>query len=78
MGYINVSFIDGFQPADSDVFQLIDLGTTTITGWFSSIFAPTDWSLSASGQLYNTTVIPEPATLSLLMLGTLMLLRRRR
>ena len=77
-GVMNMSFIDGFNPVDSDVFELIDMSTASVTGWFSSINAPTGWSLNASGQLYNTTVIPEPATLSLLTLGTLILLRRRR
>ena len=77
-GVMNVSFINGFEPADSDVFELIDMGSASVTGWFSSINAPTDWSLSASGQLYNTTVIPEPAALLLALLGLALLPRRRR
>ena len=78
-GVMNVSFIDGFMPAESDVFQLIDLGTATVTGWFSSVNTPAGWSLNASGLLYNNSAaVPEPATLLLALLGVALLPRRRR
>jgi MYXO-CTERM domain-containing protein len=78
-GVMNVSFIDGFVPAESDTFQLIDLGTATVTGWFSSVNAPAGWSLNASGLLYNNSAaVPEPATLLLALFGLALLPRRRR
>ena len=77
-GVMNVSFIDGFVPAESDVFQLIDRGSATVTGWFSSVNAPTDWSLNATGQLYNTSTVPEPAALLLAFFALLVLPRSRR
>jgi len=42
-GVMNVSFVDGFEPVSGDTFQLVDIGTATVTGWFSSVVAPTDW-----------------------------------
>jgi MYXO-CTERM domain-containing protein len=78
-GVMNVSFIDGFVPAESDTFQLIDLGTATVTGWFSSVNAPAGWSLNASGLLYNNSAaVPEPAAILLALLGLALLPRRRR
>jgi MYXO-CTERM domain-containing protein len=78
-GVMNVSFIDGFVPAESDTFQLIDLGTATVTGWFSSVNAPAGWSLNASGLLYNNSAaVPEPAAMLLALLGLALLPRRRR
>ena len=78
-GVMNVSFVDGFMPAESDTFQLIDLGTATVTGWFSSVNTPAGWSLSASGSLYNnSTAVPEPSTLLLALFGLALLPRRRR
>ena len=78
-GVMNVSFMDGFMPAESDTFQLIDLGTATVTGWFSSVNTPAGWSLSASGSLYNnSTAVPEPAAILLALFGLALLPRRRR
>ena len=78
-GVMNVSFVDGFMPAESDTFQLIDLGTATVTGWFSSVNTPAGWSLSASGSLYNnSTAVPEPSALILALFGLALLPRRRR
>ena len=78
-GVMNVSFIDGFVPAESDTFQLIDLGTATVTGWFSLVNAPAGWSLNASGLLYNNSAaVPEPAAILLALLGLALLPRRRR
>ncbi|MDG2410035.1 MAG: hypothetical protein P8M53_13580 [Pirellulales bacterium] len=78
-GVTNVSFMDGFMPAESDTFQLIDLGTATVTGWFSSLLAPAGWSLNASGLLYNNSAaVPEPAALLLALLGLAIVPRRRR
>ena len=74
-GVMNVSFIDGFVPAESDTFQLIDLGTATVTGWFSTVTTPAGWSLNTSGLLY---AVPEPSTLLLALIGLALLPRRRR
>ena len=74
-GVANVSFMDGFLPAESDTFQLIDLGSATVTGWFSSVNTPAGWSLNASGLLY---AVPEPSALLLALLGLALLPRKRR
>jgi hypothetical protein len=74
-GVANVSFMGGFMPAESDTFQLIDLGTATVTGWFSTVTTPAGWSLNASGLLY---AVPEPATMLLALFGLALLPRRRR
>ena len=82
-GLMNVSFIDGFFPAESDVIQLIDRGSATVTGWFSSVNTPTGWALSSSGLLAyggggGGDAVPEPAALPLAFLGLALLPRRRR
>jgi MYXO-CTERM domain-containing protein len=73
-GTAQISF-DSFTPDPSDTFQLIDLTSGTASNWFSSVVAPTGWTLSTGGLL----TVPEPATLILALLGLVLLpLRRRR
>jgi hypothetical protein len=78
---LNVMATGGFDPAMGDVFDIID--ATAINGTFSTILLPTlgDGKSWDSENLYATgeiQVIPEPATLSLLALGGLLALHRRR
>ena len=52
-GSADIRFTDGFAPQESDTFQLVDLGTATLTNWFQQITAPDGWGMSETGQLYN-------------------------
>ena len=78
-GVMNVSFVDGFMPADGSTFQLVDLGTATVTGWFSEVNFPTyayNAYLDSSGVL--TIQTPEPAAILLALFGLALLPRSRR
>lgn len=80
-----LAVILGFSPSLGDTFQIVS-GFSTLSGSFSGL--PTSGSTFAVGSTlfqidYNTsditlTVIPEPATLSLLALMTAAVLLRRR
>ena len=60
---------DNFTPDPADTFQLIDLTSGTASNWFSSVVAPTGWTLSSGGLL----AVPEPSTALLLCLGLMAL-----
>ena len=84
-GNLEVELIDSFIPQVGDTFDLFSVEPgVDLQGSFSNIELP--WintglwdtsGLLSSGSI-SVVPIPEPATLSLLTLGTLMLLRRRR
>ena len=79
-GLVEILAVGVFEEADAD-FQIFDAGT--LSGTFSAVLLPDlpgmlGWD---SSRLYSSgtlSVIPEPATLSLVAMSTLMLLRRRR
>ena len=79
-GALEVQLIDGFTPTGDTAFHVLD--ATDLSGAFSSLVLPDllgnlSWDslrLYSSGTL---SMIPEPATLSLLTLGGLVILRRR-
>jgi len=58
-GTADIRFTDGFTPEASDTFQLIDLGTATLTNWFRQVTVPDGWGVSETGQLY-TIIVPAP------------------
>ena len=81
-GTLNVELIGGFSPAFGDSFDLFD---GPMAGAFDSIGLPPlaaglGWNTAALHSHGRITVVPEPATLSLLSIGGLvaMLLRLRR
>jgi len=59
-GTAEISFTDGFAPQESDTFQLVDLGTATLTNWFQQVTAPDGWGVSETGQLYNLQYAATP------------------
>jgi hypothetical protein len=66
---------DGFAyPAAADLHLVID-DTPTTTG---SLYGGVPWSVISNDPLQGNTPVPEPMTLSLLVLGSLAVLRRRR
>ena len=80
-GALDIQLLDGFTPTGDSEFHVLD--ATDLSGAYSSLVLPDllgnlSWD---SSRLYSSgtlSVIPEPATLSLLTLGGLMILRRRR
>ena len=80
-GGLEVELLNGFTPTIDNVFQIFD--AMDLSGTFSSVVLPDllgnlGWD---SSQLYTSgtlSVFPEPSTLSLLAVGTLLLCRRRR
>jgi hypothetical protein len=80
-GDLDVVLYGGFQPHAGDTFDILNWGS--LTGTFSNVHLPD----LAPGLIWNTdalyttgelSVTPEPATLSLLALGGLAVIRRRR
>ena len=80
-GALEVQLLDGFSPTIDTRFQIFD--ATNMSGTFFSVALPDllgnlGWDSSllySSGTLF---VIPEPTTLSLLAVGTLLLCHKRR
>ena len=80
-GELEVALLDDFIPTIDDAFQIFEV--TDLLGTFSSVLLP-DLSGNLSwdhSDLYSSgtlSVIPEPATLTLLAVGTLLTRGRRR
>ncbi len=79
-GTLDVQLLDGFDPDVGDTYNLFDFGS--ISGLFSSLDLPTltegRWDTSGLMADGTISVIPEPASVALMMLGGVTLLRRRR
>lgn len=79
-GALTVALYNAFDPQNGDVFHLFD---GTISGQFSSVNLPgldtgLSWNTSSLYSSGDISVTPEPATVSLLTLGGLAMLIRRR
>ena len=81
-GNILVSFYNGYTPAVSDSFQIATFGSFSGTPTFDFTSAPLGAGLSWDTSQFATNgtigVIPEPASATLLVLGSLGLALRRR
>lgn len=81
-GQLNVTLGSGYIPATGDAFELFETDSQ-IQGHFDNIQLPSlesgfSWDTS---NLYTTgtlTVVPEPVTMSLLVIGGLAMLRRQK
>ena len=78
---LSVALINGFVPAPGDTFDVLDFAS--LTGTFTTLNLPAlDPGLTwDTGRLYADgvlEVVPEPATLALVALGALAVIRRRR
>jgi len=80
-GVIDVLCIDGFVPKPGDTFDVLSAikGITIGPSGLALTGAPGfEWSLVEADRILRLEYIPEPATLALLGLGGLVVLRRRR
>ncbi len=80
-GALEVQLLDGFAPSNDTAFEI--LAATDLSGTFSSLVLPDllgnlSWDSSLLYSNGTLSVIPEPATLSLLTVAMLMACRRRR
>ncbi len=80
-GTLEVALIDGYSPALGDKFDLFDWQAKT--GEFDNLVLPAlssglSWDATRINVDGSLSVVPEPAMLSLLILGGLTSLRRRR
>jgi len=86
-GSLDISLLDGFEPSEGDVFDILDASAISGAG-FDSISLPSldeglAWdtsSLLSSGSL-SVSAVPEPSTLASLLMGSLgigLAIRRRR
>ena len=76
-GTLQVILMDGFTPANGDKFDILDFGS--IAGSFDDLLLP-EGRWDTSNLLVNGTLlrIPEPCTVSVLMVPVLLLAPRRR
>jgi len=80
-GTLEVALLDGFQPTAGDTFDILNV--VTFVGGFDDLTLPAlsgglvwdDAALYAEGRL---AVVPEPCSLALLLVGSLLLAGRRR
>ncbi len=80
-GLLDIDLINGFNPAYGDTFNVFDGTTTgTFTGFsFPVLGGGLSWDTSALYTAGSLNIVPEPATVSLLLLAGLgTLLHRRR
>ena len=80
-GELQIELLDDFIPTLDDAFQIFEV--TDLLGTFSSVLLPDlsgnlSWDHSDLYSRGTLSVIPEPATLTLLAVGTLLTCGRRR
>lgn len=75
-GDVNVQFLDGFIPMRGDVFELFAGSATTFSGRLNVLGAPANlqFASSISGGGLSLTVVPEPPTVALGLIGLLVTL----
>lgn len=81
-GTLDVVLINGFGPGAGDTFDILDFDLLRLAGGFDTVNLPAlgsglAWDTSALYTTGSLTVLPEPATLSLVALGLLAAARRR-
>jgi len=85
-GTIELTLINSFDPQNGDIFDLMDWnGIADFSGFNESteLILPTppngkSWDTSSLESTGTVSVVPEPGSLALLGLGSLLFLRRRR
>ena len=80
-GGLKIELLDNFIPTLDDAFHIFEV--TDLLGTFSSVLLPElsgnlSWDHSDLYSSGTLSVIPEPATLTLLAVGTLLTCGRRR
>ncbi|MGB7328821.1 MAG: glycosyl hydrolase [Rubripirellula sp.] len=80
-GILDLSFTDGFAWNIGDTFDIIT--ANAITGEFDTVLAPDGWFADVTYadtyvRIQAVSAVPEPASIAMLSLGGVYLLRRRR
>jgi hypothetical protein len=79
-GELEISLSNGFAPYPGETFNIIDCSAHP--GTFSSVVYPNDlghpFTVSYTSSGVNVTFVPEPGSLTLMAMGSLALMRRKR
>ncbi len=81
-GILNIALIDDFVPQFGNMFDILDFEPANLFGEFDTIGLPAlptglEWDTSSLYSFGEIGVIPEPATITLLTFGWIVLFRRK-
>jgi hypothetical protein len=82
-GTLALSFPAGFVPVPGETWRVLDLGSTSVNGWFDQLQFPSlpaglSWDASLLQTEGSVRIVPAPGSVALAMGGIGLVARRRR